>query len=408
MSTQSPSHRVVILGAGFAGLTTALQLHSLRSKKQTTIDITVIDRNDFQLFTPDLYEIATASFDVANHPDLNSTVCISVEEVLGKRGINFVHADITAIHSQEKRIDTSNGAVEYDTLVIALGSEAFYFGIPGAQEHTLPFKTIHCATNIRNRVHQLMNNQENVHVVVCGAGPAGVELAAEMMNYCRKTHVHKSCFRMTLVEGQDAVLSMMHPHSQEIAMKRLKDLGIDVRLGFMIGKVEKGKVISTEGEEIAGDVVIWTGGVKASSVLAQGDLTRTKRGQIQAQKTLQSVQDPSVFALGDAAECEVGPKVYAPQTAHEAVHQAPVVAQNIFHTIEGTPLEQYEMKNEGMVITLGGKHGIVEFPSGRSVHGFIGWFVRRYVDFRHFLTVLPFMQACKLAWKSFRLMIKND
>ncbi|MBI2410738.1 MAG: NAD(P)/FAD-dependent oxidoreductase [Candidatus Kerfeldbacteria bacterium] len=410
------SKRVVILGAGFAGLSAALELGKLKRqhrqrqserRTQEDIDIVLIDRNDFQLFTPDLYEIASAAKEIENEEQLKQTVTLNIRTVLGKQSVGFIQADIQSVDSKHKQVMTSKGEVDYDYLIFALGSEPFYFGIPGMQEHSIPFKWIDHAVNIRKTVYALMEAQPQVHVIICGAGAAGVELAAEMRQACI-AQVKKNCFAITIVEGRDTVLPPFSKKTQTAAAQRLKKLGIRMKTNFLIAQAEKGKVISTTGEVLEGDMIIWTGGIGANSILRKTDFVLTKRGQLTVRSTLQLEQQDNVFAIGDSAECSVGEKQYAPQTAHEAVHQGPIAAANVMHLLRKEALENYTMKNEGIVITMGGKNGIVELPNGWVLTGMIGWFVRKFVDFRHFKSVLPFMQACSLWYRGLRMMIKND
>lgn len=403
------THKVVILGAGFGGLSAAIQLGKLKKNHpDTNIEITVIDKNDFQLFTPDLYEIASASKAITDEEALKKTVCINVHAGLNQQGVQYTQATVQSVNPAAQEVTTTAGVIEYDYLIVALGSEPFYFGIPGMAENAIPFKWIQDAVTIRNSVMKLMEEKDQVHVMVCGAGPAGVELAAELRTMCERV-MSRQCFALTLVEGKNTVLPPFSPRVQTAAMARLKQLGIQLKGNFVIARAENGKIISKDGQELVGDLIVWTGGVKASSMLAQTGLTLTKRGQVAVATTLQSHEFPNVFVIGDSAECQVGEGVYAPMTAHEAVHQGPVAAANIFHLINNQELEGYKIKDEGFVIALGGKNGIVVLPGGKHIlTGIVGWFVRKYVDFRHFRTVLPFMQACSVWFQGLKIMSKND
>lgn len=407
------AQKVVVLGAGFGGLAAAIQLgkhkkHHRNSTFGEDIEITVIDRNDFQLFTPDLYEIASASKDITDEKKLKETVCINVRVGLGQQSVGYIQATVQSVDPVARTVTTDKGVQHYDYLIIATGSEPFYFGIPGMQEHSIGFKWIQDAVNIRNTILRLMEQKEQVHVMVCGAGPAGVELAAELRTMCERI-MSRQCFALTLIEGRPMVLPQFSEAVQQAGMKRLKQLGIQLKSNFVIAQAEEGRVTSKEGETLTGDLVIWTGGVKANRILEHTGMTLTKRGQIAVHATLQSQQFPNVFVIGDSAECQVKEGVYSPMTAHEAVHQGPIAAENIFHAIRGEPLVNYTMKDEGFVIAMGGKNGIVVLPGGKRVlTGIAGWFVRKYVDFRHFRSVLPFMQACSVWFQGLEVMGKND
>lgn len=422
-----PTH-VVILGAGFGGLSSALEIARLNIQRAqdtaASIQVTIIDRNDFQLFTPDLYEIAAAAQSIQSEEDLKNTVCLDVKLALAKQSITYMQATVKSIHPAENEkyvivqdahsvTDTkaNERKIQYDYLIVALGSEPFYFGIPGMAEHSIPFKWIEHPIAIRKKIYALLDEtaqsetKQPPHIVLCGGGAAGVEVAAELMNMC---HKKGKMVRMTLIEGQPTVLPPCTPKAQMVATRRLQKLGVTLKTNCRIVKAEAGKVFTQEGEEIAADMIVWTGGVKASSLLEQCHFQLGKRGQIPVYPTLQCKQYPDVFVLGDAAEVAIGENTFAPQTAHEAFHQGPIVSRNVFNQIDGQPLVPYIMKNEGMVITLGGKQGIVQLPNGMVLSGYIGWLVRKYVDFRHFKAVLPFMHACSVWYKGMRVFMKND
>ena len=403
--------QILIIGAGFGGLAAALELAKSSQYSNSLIEVSIIDKNNYQLFTPDLYEIASAAHEIHNEEELKNAVCLDVKLALAQQKIRFIQATVQDIQTKKQTVITDNGEYTYDYLLIALGSEPFYFGIPGMQEHALPFKWIQHASQIREDVQTSVQENKNPHIVVCGGGPAGVELAAELMHAYKKELANHS-FSLSLVEGRDSLLSMIGKRSQRIAARALEKLGVSVRTGFLIAKAEErnGKKVITndKGEEIEADVLIWAGGVTATSVLKQSDLELTQRGQIAVQTTLQTKQDERVFAVGDVIECEIAPKEYCPQTAHEAIQQGPVAAKNIIAHMNDTQLQQHKKIMSGLIITLGGKKGLVELSNGIVLSGFIGWVTRKAIDFRHFRSVLPFMQACSIWYKGLKTMTKND
>jgi NADH dehydrogenase len=400
---------VVIVGAGFSGLSTALRFGEIRSQAATAEDfrVTLIDQNDYQLFAADLYEIASAASTIAHENELRDTVCLDLRLALRQKLIDFMIAMVTGIDRQRKVVQTTKGEVPYDYLVLATGSVSHDYGIPGIREFAIPFKTIDDAIRIRETIYGMLDQKDQVHVIICGAGPAGVELATEIRNACEHSNRPK-CFAATIVEGSDKVLPMLNPKAREVAEKRLKELGIRVRTNFFIAKAEADGVVSKEGETIAGDIIIWTGGVKANPILEKTGLKLGKRGQVPVKRTLQSQEDEAVFAVGDAAEVPLGEGKFAIMTAHEAVQQGPAAANNIVRLLKGEEPKEYLSEDLGFVVTLGGKNGIYISPRGRIVSGMMGWWWRKRIDFRHFRSVLPFMQACSVWYRGTRLMLKND
>lgn len=405
-SPKVPKKKILILGAGFGGLSAALEFAARYDTVKTPIDITLIDRNPFQLFTPDLYEIASATNHIKSEEQLRNTVCLNVRAALHKEHIRFVQANIKKIDTNTRTVTTTKGKHTYDYLLIALGSQPYYFGIPGMQKHSTAFKWIDDAVNIRSTIDSLLTTQKTARVLICGAGPAGVEVAAELIKSYNTRHA--APLQITIVEAKKQLLTMLPKKAQRIARRRLQHLGIKIKTNWTIATATKGKVTSTTGQVLTADYIIWTGGVKASDLLQTSGLTLTPRGQAPVHPTTQSQQHPEVFVVGDAAELKVSKTEYSPQTAHEAVHQGPVAARNILNLIADKELKSYQMRNEGFVVTLGGKYGIVVLPGNTVISGPIAWFIRKYVDFRHFRSVLPFMQACKTWYRAFKIMNSND
>lgn len=411
MEDEHQQHTIVILGAGFGGLSAALELGVLKKKYRNIHDVkvVVIDKNDFQLFTPDLYEIAAATKEIESEQDLKKAVCIDVRMGLGAHSIGYIQAEIRGVDPKQRIVHTSKGEVSYDQLLIALGSEPFYFGIAGMQEHAMPFKWVNDAVAIRENIFSTMDTHEQVHIAVCGAGPAGVELASELRMMCEHHLKNRNCFALTIVEGKSAVLPQFSTKVQRAAERRLKSIGIRIQTDFIIREAQEKKIVSTDGRVINADIIIWAGGVKASSLLTQMSLQLTPRGQIDVRETLQSKEYDDVFVVGDCAQVRTGEKSYAPMTAHEAVHQGPVAARNMYERVFGREaVERYHAHDEGFVIAMGGRNGIVVLPNGMILTGYIGFLARKFVDFRHFQTVLPFMQACSFWYNGIKTTMRND
>lgn len=422
---------ILILGAGFGGLSTALEFKKLRSKyPENDFDVTIVDRNSFQLFTPDLYEIAAAIKPETTEEDLKNAVCLDVKLALWHQQVKYVQAEVQKIDTANKQVNihhvVDNGTTKvvgekdtlaYDVLLIALGSENFTFGIEGMEKHSIALKRIEEAAAIRNKVFDLVKEDGPDHVIICGGGPAGVELAAELALSCKRQML-EHLFTITMVEGKPRVLESFGDKVANKAMKRLSKLGVSLETNFMIAKAEKGKITSTEGKTIEGDLIVWTGGVKANSLLSTTDIELTKRGQLPVERTMQTTQRPEVFAIGDNAQIpKKAPKSgnpedqeYCAQTAHEAVSQAPITAHNIMRYLAQQELRPYHPNElaEAYVIATGGKKAIVKLPMGIVFTSYFGWVARKIIDFNHFKKVLPFMHACSVWYNGIKTMTRNE
>lgn len=425
---ETKEHHILIAGAGFAGLSVALELAKKRAHfgEPTDFKVTIVDRNDFQLFTPDLYEIAAAIHPATTAQDLKDAVCVDVRLALAQHHITFVQAEICSADPKKQTVtvrtigESQTEEIAYDTLVLSLGSESFYFGIEGMKEHSVGLKSIEEAAVIRNTVFDLVEKEGADHVIVCGGGPAGVELAAELTISCRE-QMEKNEFTVTLVEGRGTVLAPFGERVANQAMKRLEQLGVQLQMNFLIAKAEEhkgqGRIISNEGEIVAGNLIVWTGGVKASHVLEKTGITLNKRGQIPVHESFQSTEYENIFALGD---CAAVPKQsrgrdqeFCAQTAHEAVYQAPKAAYNVLVHASNFPKERMvkyrsTKLSDAAVIAMGGKRAIVKLPPNIVFTSYLGWIMRKLIDFQHFRAVLPFMHACSVWYKGVRAMNTND
>jgi NADH dehydrogenase len=396
-----------VLGAGFGGLSAALELGRLKKKHQLDhLEITVIDRNNWQLFTPDLYEIASASSQIEHEADLKKAVCVDAVLALRQQSVKFVHDTVERIDAEKKIIMTTSASVAYDYLIVALGSEPFYFGIPGMAEHSIAFKWIQSALDIRSQALDAIEQRIPRRFVLCGAGPAGVELAAELRSLARRLDV-ESLLDVTLVDLNSAVLSHFHQRAQRVAATRLQQLGVHLKLNHKITGATA-TAVQTDHGDILADVIIWTGGIAAHHVLRDSGLSVTDQGQLAVNTTLQTQSDPAVFCIGDAARLEFPDGSVAIQTAHEAVDQAPVAAHNIVQLLRGEKLKKYHSSYPAFVVSLGGKYGVMIIGTAVVLKGWIGYVARKYIDFRHFRSVLPFMHACSVWYTGFKMMNRND
>ncbi len=401
--------KVVILGAGFGGLSTAIQLARSKKRRKGRVDfeITLIEQNDFHLFTPDLYEIASASHHIQDEEILKKVLSVNLQEAIAGHNIIFQQAIVEFVDPKKQIVHTSTGVYIYDQLVVALGSESFYFGIKGMKEHSVSLKSLSDALHIRRLWFEKLAKNKNAHIIICGAGPAGVEFAAELRKACTDV-LQGVCPRITIVEGQGAVLPMFQKKVQIKAARRLIRLGVQMQMNFFIERAEKGIIFSKDGQRLEGDLIVWTGGVKAVSVLEKMHMKLTKRGQLPVYASTQSKEFENIFVLGDSAEVPIGEDTYSSMTAREAVQQANIVSTNIIRQQRGKSFIEYKVQEDGYVITMGGKKGIVVLPLGWVLYGYIGWLLRLFISFRHFKSVLPLKQAWLIWYHGLKIMIKND
>lgn len=432
---------IVILGAGFAGVSAAKTI-GRRFGKDPDVRITVIDRQPLHLFTPLLYELATAFMehqDIGTAQLIRSGITASSTSMLARWGVDFLQAEIVGGDLANKHVHLSTGiSLRYDTLIVAVGSETNFFGIPGMQERALTLKTTQDAERLRRRVHELLHQQEKGKIrrftlAIGGAGAAGVELASEMTMLLRrhlmKGHLQPGDFTICLIEGRERVLSMMDPRVSAIALDRLQHLGVTIYLDAVVKKVVDGKLTiaprplkeeetaaslrtdfhGRETVDIDADILVWTGGVKGHPVMEKLGLPLDERGKrVPVGPSLEVDGRKDVFVLGDAALLmDPATKLPVPWLAQAAMEHGRVAGTTVVNRLSSKPDALYRFHGYPMVVTVGAKFAI--FQVGKRVtNGVIGWFIRTAADLRYFMGILPPLQAIRVWWHGIRIYTQND
>lgn len=404
-----------MLGAGFAGLRAALDLP--RRLKGVPHQVTLVDRSDTHLYTPDLYEIASAFEPEVTHAcqvKLKDTVATPLRSLLSKTPIVFLQDWVQTIDPKKKRVLLRRqGWISYDVLVVTLGSVPSFFNIPGLEAHAYPLKTIRDALAIQSNLDQLLQRTSlqrkkplpALSIVVGGGGPAGVELVCELAQYLkcliRKYRYPASRISLHLVEGGEE-LAGLGPKGTRIALHRLKALGIRAHLGRFIVRASSTrltlKMRSGLQQSLPCQFLIWTGGVEVNPVI-QASVGKTDcRGAIPVNDYLQSVEHSSIFAAGDNIllwNRKTGRPF--PMLAQFAWMQGMLLARNVRAFVTKQPLKKISLHPPILVVPMGGHYGILKI--GRWVfHGRRVWLLHRLVSLRYALTLLPFWKAYR-KWK---------
>ena len=416
--------RILVLGGGFGGIRAALDLGK-KFKNHSDVKVTLIDKNDYQTFTPALYEIASIYGVDHQHPfhtKLRGMISIPYGEIFHGRGVELVQAEVNHVDLGAKHVVTNNGTtIVFDYLVIALGSAVSTFGIPGVGEYAYKFKTIEDGLMLNDKVEQLYIEASEskrplpITILIGGAGFNGVELAAELSN-CAVHIAHRhdvkqlNCTAITLLEAGPVILPMVSDKERGLIEKRLKELGINIMLDSPIKEVGSDWVKLKDDRTLKGDLIIWSGGLKALDILKNADnLQLDERGRIFANDCLQVNNYSNVFAVGDnIAFIDPATQKPIPQMAFLAIEQGSLVAKNIIKIINGSrELKKYEPHYNVWIAPVGGKNAVAHLW-GWNFSGFMGYLLREVVDLRYFLTVLPFFRALGLFFRQIGVFSKND
>lgn len=394
MNGTSGPHRVLILGGGFAGYRTAVELEK-RLGRREDVEIWLVNRDNFMLFTPLLPEVCSGVLEPRH-------VVSPLRGMVRRPSTWCITAEVEAIDLDEHVVTVLGGdgdhhRLQYDTLVLALGGVTHTFGIPGIEEHAVGMKTLSDAFSLRNRVIEMLERadleddpaerQAQLSFVVGGGGFSGVEAAGELEEFIRRVRkrfypkVPAAEVRTVLVELGDSLLGEMAPEMGEYARRRLAKRGYDVRLRTAIKEVREAEVVVARGDEtetIATATVVWTGGVRPAPIVAECGVEVDRGGRAITRPTLETSR-AGVYALGDCAaipdlEGEEGAR-HAP-TAQNAVREARRAAANIVARIDGAEQRAFRYQPLGQLASIG-HHTGVGIVFGVKVRGWLAWFMWR-------------------------------
>jgi len=387
---------VVVVGAGFGGLRAA------RALRRAPVQVVLVDRNNYHLFQPLLYQVATAGLE----PEEIAKPARAI--LRGQKNFDFRMVDVTRVDFAAKRLETSGGPMNYDVLVLAPGGETNFFGLESMQRHGLGLKDIPDAIEIRNHVltcfEQAMlepdaeRRRALLTFIVVGGGPTGVEIAGALSELIRLVLVKDyprlniKDVRILLLEATDRLLAAMPERLREAAGKTLWRKYVEVRFGAVVADYDGQRLRLKSGELIPAQTVIWAAGVRASPLNATLGLPAARQGRIPIEPTLQVPGHPEVFIIGDAAYREQDGEPL-PMVAPVAIQMGQSVAGNIRRLLRGHPLRPFHYRDQGTLATIG-RNAAVANVYGLKLSGFPAWVmwlvvhIIQLIGFRNKLFVL--------------------
>jgi len=403
---------IVIVGGGFAGMNLAKQL-----SKDKSLNITLIDKNNYHFFPPLIYQVATAFIET-------SIITYPFRKMFSyARNFRFHYGGLEYIDTHNKIVTTSSGKVSYDYLILAMGTETNYFGMENVEKHAVPMKTIDDAINLRNhilrngeRAAQEHNDEEREKfstIVISGGGPTGVELAG-MLAYMNKKILAKEYpefsqngkMRIVLVDMAPTLLGPMSKKSQQEALEVLQDMGVEVKLNTGVKDYIDGRVIFVDGSDIATDTLIWSSGVIAREApgLPKEAIGRGRRILVDEYNRVNGVND--VFAIGDIC-LQTTDNAFPnghPQLAQVAIQQGILLAENLENIIEKRPLKSFKYTDKGSMAIITKNKAVVDLPK----FTFTGWFAWLTWLFIHIIPIAGFRNKIKLVTGWFWSFLTNN
>lgn len=337
--------RICILGGGFGGLYTALRLSKLPWESTQKPEIVLVDQSDRFLFSPLLYELLTGELQTWE-------IAPPFTELLQRTGVRFYQAVVAGIDTDQREVQLQDGnQIPYDRLVLALGGETPLDIVPGATSYAYPFRTIADVYRLEERLRMLeAADADKIRVAIVGGGYSGVELACKLADRLGEKG------RLRLIELGDQILRNSPEFNRESAKKAMEARGVFIDLETKVESIEADSIsleYKNQVDTIPVDLVIWTVGTRVSPVVRSLAFKQNQRGQITTTPTLQIIDHPEIFALGDLADTQDAEGQQIPATAQAAFQQADYTAWNIWASLTNRPLLPFRYQQLGEMMALG-------------------------------------------------------
>jgi len=385
------NRRVLIIGGGFAGLTSAKLL--LKAKLQ----VVLIDKNNYHAFPPLLYQVATA--------DLEATaIAFPFRKIFrNKKNFFFRLAEVRNINPDNQLISTDIGDISYDYLIIATGSKTNFFNMEGLKIRSMPMKNINQAINLRHMILQNfeqalgMANQRKkksvMNYVIAGGGPTGVELAGALGEIKKNVlpseypELESNLMQVTLIQSGDRILPMFSEKSSAKAKEFLEDFGVNVQLNSRVTDYFGDFIQTNNNEDLIAHTLIWTAGVTAAPVAGIEKSIIKGSNRIEVDNCNEVKQYKNIFAIGDVATIisDDTPRGH-PMVAPVAIQQAQLLTKNLKRLIKGEKMQAFKYKDKGSMATIGKNKAVVEMGKFQ-MHGRIAWYIWMLV---HLLSLVGF------------------
>ena len=363
--------KVVILGGGFGGLAAARALYK-------TAEVTVVDRHNYQTFLPLLYQVSTAGL-AADH------VAYPIRGALRKTSVKFRMGSPLSIDHKNKEVKLDSSEVlQFDHLIVALGSTTADFGIPGVNEFTLGMKSVHEALTIRAEIMRRFEDlcrfedETRLAITVIGGGPTGVEMAgaiAELIRGPLKSDQKQAAAQIdiTIIEAGERLLPTFSPTLSKRTKKDLEKLGVKVLVGSPVAGVEHRKITLKDKQVLPSEITIWAAGVKGSDAMTQLSLP-IAGNRVVVEPTMQVKNYPNIWALGDIAGALGKDGSPLPMVAPVAIQQGKFIAKQIARLSSSKELKEFKYLDKGSMATIGRNKAVVEVK-GIKLSGPIAWLI---------------------------------
>jgi NADH:ubiquinone reductase (H+-translocating) len=363
-------HKVLILGGGFAGYTAARHLCKM-TRGRDDVGIMVISRDNYFTFWPMLAGCISSDIDTKN-------VAQPLRRALIRDGASFRRAEVEGVDAVRQVVTADGREFPYDQLIVALGAEPAYFGIPGVQEYAISIRGIGAAEEIRNRVIERYEEttlslgevpDSHLSFVVIGGGATGVEVAAELHALVHDVlapdypNINPHRVKIILVDSNEQILKELDPALRRTARKKLADLQIEVHNKVKASEINADGVVLTDGRELPTRNAIWTAGARASEKLDDLDLPSEERKGLKVDEQMRVVGHENIWGVGDCAANVKKDGSFIPPNAQAAVQEGRAVARNVLASIDGGETKSFRYRPIGQLVEMGSSFAVNQVMS---------------------------------------------
>lgn len=403
--------KIVVVGGGFAGVNFVKNLWN-----DKYYEVTLVDRDNYNFFTPLLYQVATAFIEPSNISYPYRRMFVK------KNNLRFHYGSFIKVNPESNTIETDTGNLEYDYLVLSLGTQTNYFGMENVKNNSLPMKSIEDAINLRN--HLLLNMEKAVitddrkektkllNIVIAGGGPSGVEIAGMLAEMGREIvtkeypEINRTNSRIHLIDAAPNLLGPMSKTAQDEALKVLSKLGVQIKLNTAVKDYVNGEVLLGDGTSIPTYSLIWTSGVTGIEIpgLPADVIGRGRRVLVDEFNKVKGT--PNIFAIGDIC-LQTSDKNYPnghPQLAQVAIQQGTLLAKNFKKIASGHTEKPFQYKDKGSMAIISKFKAVADLPKV-SFAGFFAWLIWLFV---HIIPLVGFRNKVKLAFSWFWSFITDN
>ncbi len=379
--------KVIVIGGGYGGLRAVENLAGIDG-----IQVTLIDKHPYHYLQTEAYSYIAGRFNLHDIIIDLKNWCFGF-----KRGVEFIHDEVTLVDFENKRIHLSDTKLHYDYVVLAIGAETNFFSfIEGLRENSFGVKKLQRAFNFRTEFEKLLYNKvespfehNELNLAIGGAGLSGVEIAAEMADVIKKhtKSIGESTreIKIHLIDASSTILPGMSDYIIQNTHKRLEDLGINIMTDSFIEKVDSSSILFKDGRKLDFYFMIFTGGIKVPSFKLSREVEKNRINQFIVDEYMHIPDEADVFAVGDCVEIRDAKGNILPPTAQTAERSAEYVAQSIKQTLERSQVKPFNASIDGVFVALGGKYAVGEMFKVIKVKGYSAYLLKKLITYTYYV-----------------------